>query len=171
LTDFPEASKTPGAAWKKSGGFFIGVWLRRKMANLKFNFDQYDELIANSCMSRMHAAASEIQTQAILKIKKSYKNRRPVYKKGPYAGQIYTARDNDIMAKTIRVVEKRGEHGLVGRNVLVIAGNFKTWWATQMEFGRGAWKGGASPFMRPALTASKANVKAILESGGGGTEV
>jgi hypothetical protein len=140
------------------------------MAEVKLNFEQWDEMIAKSCMSRMHEAASEIQLQAVLKIKKSYANRRPAYKTGKSAGQIWTARDNDIMAKTIRVVEKKNQSGLRGRDVRVIAGNFKTWWAVQMEYGRGAWKGGASPFLRPAISASKGNVKTILESGNAETK-
>jgi hypothetical protein len=135
------------------------------MAELNFNFKQYDELIKNACMDRLRDAAACIQMNAILKCKKSYKNRRPVYKKGPYAGQIYTARDMDIMAKTIRVVEKRGLGLHAGPNVRVYSGNFKTWWAVQMEYGRGAWKGGAQPFFRPAISGSKAQVKAILENG------
>jgi hypothetical protein len=136
------------------------------MAEIKLNFEQYDNIIAKSSMARMRAAASVLQMAMILKIKKSYKNRRPVYKKGPYAGRVWTARDMDIMAKTIRVVEKnKGQFGLDNCNVRVYAGNFKTWWATQMEFGRGDWKGGASPFMRPAIAATKSQIKVVLESG------
>lgn len=46
-----------------------------------------------------------------------------------------------------------------------MAGNFKTWWALQTKFGRGDWKGGAHPFMRPAIAACKSQIKVILESG------
>lgn len=141
------------------------------MAELKINFDQYDEIIARSCMARMREAASELQLAMILKCKKSYTNRRPPYKSGPYAGRAWTARDMDIMAKTIRVVEKKSSStGLDNRNVRVYVGNWKTWWATQMEFGRGGWKGGAHPFMRPAIQATKSKIKVILESGNAETE-
>jgi hypothetical protein len=145
---------------------------------IKFNFAQYDELIKNACMDRMREAASVIQLNMILKVKKSYDNRRPPYKMRvdkathklvPTTEQIYTARDMDIMAKTIRVVEKRGLGLHAGPNVRVYAGNFKTWWAQQMEYGNGAWKGGAQPFMRPALAGSKAQVKTVLENGSGAT--
>lgn len=135
----------------------------------EFNFSQYDEIIKNACLARMHQAASVIQINMILKVKKSYDNRRAPYKSGPYAGQVYTARDADIMAKTIRVVEKKGLGLHAGPNVRVYAGNFKTWWAVQMEYGHGAWKGGAQPFMRPAISGSKSQVKVILESGNGET--
>jgi hypothetical protein len=76
----------------------------------------------------------------------------------------------DIMAKTIRVVEKKGLGLHAGPNVRVYAGNYKTWWAKQMEYGRGAWKGGAWPFMRPAITGSKAQIKMVLETGSGETK-
>jgi hypothetical protein len=135
------------------------------MAEIKLNFKQYDEIIKKSCLARMREAATELQMAMILKCHKSYENRRPVYKKGPYAGRIWTARDMDIMAKTIRVVEKKGKGLHQSPDVRVYAGNFKTWWATQMEFGRGAWKGGAHPFMRPAIAATKSKIKVILESG------
>jgi hypothetical protein len=139
------------------------------MAEVKLNFAQWDEMLANASLGRMKEAAGVLQLAMILKCKKSYTNRRPAYKKGPYKGQIYTARDMDIMAKTIRVVEKKvgGLHGKI--NVRVYAGNFKTWWAVQMEYGRGAWKGGAQPFMRPAINATKSRIQVVLESGSGGT--
>lgn len=137
------------------------------MAQPKFDFAQYDDQIKDAALARMHAAASVLQMNMVLKCKKSYSNRRPVYKKGPFRGQVYTARDMDIMAKTIRVVEKKGVGLHAGNNVRVYAGNFKTWWAMQMEYGRGAWKGGASPFMRPAINGSKAQIQAVLESGSG----
>ena len=53
----------------------------------------------------------------------------------------------------------------------MIAGNYKTWWATQLEFGRGQWRGGKKSFMRPAVNKTKGQVTAILEGGGSGQEV
>jgi hypothetical protein len=136
------------------------------MAEIKWNFDQYDEIIANSSMSRIRAAADALCANMRQNCYRSYANRRPAYKSGPYAGKAWTARDMDIMAKTIRVVELNNHHsGLDNRNVRVYAGNWKTWWATQMEFGRGDWKGGAHPFMRPAIQAMKSQIQVILESG------
>lgn len=136
------------------------------MAEIKLNFAQYDNIIAKSCMARMREAAETLQLAMILKCHKSYENRRPVYKSGPYAGRKWTARDMDIMAKTIRVVEKNeGQLGLDDCNIRVYAGNYKTWWATQMEFGRGEWKGGAHPFMRKSIASTKSKIKVILESG------
>lgn len=135
------------------------------MAEVKLNFKQYDEIIKKSCLARMHEAASTLQMAMILKCHKSYANRRPVYKKGKSAGQLWTARDMDIMAKTIRVVEKNGLGLHQSPDVRVYAGNFKTWWAIQMEYGHGAWKGEPHPFMRPAISATKSTIRTILESG------
>ena len=135
------------------------------MAEVKFNFEQYDEIIKKSSLSRMTQAANELRDAMRLSCYKSYKNRRPIYKKGKDAGELWTARDMDILAKTIRVTGKEGVGLYSHPNVRVYAGNFKTWWATQMEYGRGAWKGGAHPFMRPAIAATKSKIKVILESG------
>lgn len=132
---------------------------------VNFNLEQHDQQFMRAGLDRMEKAAAVIQMQAILKCKKSYDNRRPVYKTGAYAGKVYTARDMDIMAKTIRVVRRDDK-----KDVRVYVGNFKTWWAVQMEFGRGAWKGGPKPFLRPAVAASRSRIKVILESGSGQTE-
>jgi hypothetical protein len=68
------------------------------------------------------------------------------------------------MVDTIRVVRK---HGSSERNVWVMAGNYNTWWALQLEYGRGAWMGKAKSFLRPALNAASSNskIKGILEGG------
>lgn len=130
---------------------------------INFNFEQYDGQIGKSCMDRMRAACGEIQLQAILKCKVGTINR-------PAVGPAWTEREAGAMRRTIRVVEKNGENGLVGRDVRVYVGNYKTWYAVQMEYGRGGWKGGARPFLRPAMQSSKSKVQAILESGAGQTK-
>jgi hypothetical protein len=84
-----------------------------------------------------------------------------VYQKGAYAGKIWTERHFLEMIKTIRVQTKNGSDA---RNVRIYAGNFKTWWALQLEFGRGDWHGGAKPFLRPAMNNVSA-IKAVIESG------
>lgn len=132
---------------------------------VNFNLERHDQQFMRAGLNRMEKAAAVIQMNAILKIVKSYENRRPAYKTGAYAGRIYTARDMDIMAKTIRVVRRDDK-----KDVRVYVGNFKTWWAVQMEYGRGAWKGGPKPFLRPAVAASRGRIKVILESGSGQTE-
>jgi hypothetical protein len=53
------------------------------------------------------------------------------------------------------------------KNIWVMAGAYDPWWALQMEYGHGGWKGGAKPFFRPAMRESMGEVVAICESGGG----
>lgn len=77
----------------------------------------------------------------------------------------YTARYHGEMVKTIRVVRRPGVN-----NVWVMAGNYNTWWALQMEYGCGQWRGGAKPFMRPAIASSESRVRSCLENGWGTTE-
>lgn len=138
------------------------------MAEIKFNFEQYDGQLSNACMDRLRAAAGEIQLQAILKCHVG-RTSRPVYKRGKNAGQPWTAREIGALRRTIRVVEKKDKQTIRDMNVRVYAGNFLTWYAIQVEYGRGMWRGGAFPFMRPALSASKYRVQTIIESGGGQT--
>jgi hypothetical protein len=91
------------------------------------------------------------------------------------SARLWTERTPGAMRNTIRVVHKF-EHGdmkysniwvSVGApkawDVRVYAGNFATWWALQMEYGFGGWKGGAKPFLRPALHESESKVRDILE--------
>jgi len=130
------------------------------MAEVKLNFKQYDEVIAKACMDRIRVAANVLKNAAKERCVIGTVN-RPLK-----PGQKYwMEREVGAMRKTIRTVEKTGEKGLTGRDVRVYAGNFKTWWATQMEFGRGGWKGGRRSFMRPAIRATKSEIKFILESG------
>jgi hypothetical protein len=134
------------------------------MAEIRFNFEQYDGQIAKSCMDRLRKAAGEIQLQAILKCHVG-KTNRPRAQRGKSAGAIWTEREIGALRRTIRVVEKEGETGLAGRDVRVYAGNFKTWYAMQVEYGRGGWKGGAHPFLRPGMSAAKGRVQSIISNG------
>ena len=130
------------------------------MSEIKFNFEQYDGQIAKASMDRLRKAADIIRDAAKAKCVVGTVTREVK------AGQkFWMERTPGAMRDTIRTVEKKGAHGLVGRDVRVYAGNKKTWWATQMEFGRGGWKGGAKPFMRPALRSTKSEVQAVIENG------
>ena len=77
------------------------------------------------------------------------------------SANIWTERSPGAMKGTIRVV--RSHDPEKASSVRVYAGNFKTWWALQMEYGFGGWKGGAKPFMRPALHESESKVRDIIE--------
>ena len=74
---------------------------------------------------------------------------RPMYKTGRYAGQSWTARDAGALKKSIRVVQKEGEN-----DVWVIAGSKEVSYAGIVEH--------YTPFMRPALRASRRKIKTIL---------
>lgn len=76
---------------------------------------------------------------------------------------VWTERSPGAMRSTIRVVRKFSNEDMKNWNIRVYAGNFKTWWALQMEFGFGGWKGGARPFLRPALHESESKVRDIIE--------
>jgi len=92
---------------------------------------------------------------------------RPAYKTGPYAGQAWTARNFGELLHSVRVVERKedkygfalaqftslGNYG----EVRVYAGNYMAYYARIFEY--------TKPFMRPAVEASKAEVKRILENG------
>jgi hypothetical protein len=94
--------------------------------------------------------------------------RHGVYKTGKDAGKIWTARDSYIeLLKTIRLVKKNeGDNifGLKNNNIWVMAGNYKTWWAKQAEYGRGDWKGGKRPFFRSGINKSLPQIEALLAS-------
>jgi len=85
---------------------------------------------------------------------------RPVYKKGPYAGEPWTARNAGALLRSVRLVQKKEDMGLQqGRatadftNIRVYAGNYLAYYADIFEF--------YTPFMRPAWEASMSEVKAI----------
>lgn len=136
-------------------------------------------------MDRLEKAAGIVQLNAILKLKGLINETYPEH--GPYkrhwmkakpkigreagwsessGGSPWTARHYRMMAQTIRVVRKRDPNV---RNIWIMAGNYVTWWALQMEYGRAGWKGGAKSFLRPALKGSTLQIIAILESGQGET--
>ena len=100
--------------------------------------------------------------------------RRGPYKTGKDKGKIWTARDSyKEMLDTIRVVRKKNDLALFGfksRSIWIMAGNFKTWWAIQMEYGRGGWvkgskkgwRGGKRPFFRKAMRTSIPKIRTLL---------
>ena len=105
----------------------------------------------------------QVEAKAILhsKINPQHKSiSGPINRPAQSATKYWTERKVGSMVKTIRVVRKDDV-----RNIWIIAGNSKTWWATQMEFGRGDWKGKARSFLRPALKKSIPKIKSMIENG------
>lgn len=85
---------------------------------------------------------------------------RAIYKKGPYAGEPWTARHAGEMQKSVRVVQKKEDMGpQEGRkvadftNIRIYTGNYLAYYADIFEF--------YTPFMRPAFEASMSEVKQI----------
>ncbi len=119
-------------------------------------------------MDRLEAGARIIRDDAkrILqsKIKGPPVTRIPGRRVNP---PVWMERDPGALVATIRVVRKRDSSC---RNIWIMAGNYKTWWALQTEYGRGGWKGGAKAFLRPAMANAPSAIKAVFESGQGETE-
>lgn len=134
-----------------------------KMIN--FNVEKWDGEFKAVAMDRMEKAANVLADEARNKLIAGHVTRGP-YKKGKYAGKIWTSRGigkYPRLRDTIRAVGKEG-------NVRVYVGNFKTWYAMQVEYGKGGWKGGAHPFMRPAMKSARGAMRVVLESGAGQTK-
>ena len=137
---------------------------------VRWNTKPFEKLFINASMDRLEKAADAIrdEAKAILRGKlKGGWQAHGVYKTGKSKGQVWTERDPGALVDTIRTVRKRGDPD---RNIWIMAGNFKVWWALQTEYGRGGWRGGAKPFMRPAMRKANKQIKAILESGAGQTK-
>ena len=79
-----------------------------------------------------------------------------------YEGDSWTERRHRALVATIRVVRKNDSSC---RNIWIMAGNYNVWWALQTEYGRGGWKGGAKPFLRPAMKNAPSSCRGILEGG------
>ena len=132
-----------------------------------WNPSRFDGEFMNASMDRLEKAAEVIKAQAKSKLSSQIGRGKTTgishgpYKTGKYAGEPWTARDFGSLLKTLRVVKKEEQYGAlmgtVGRNVRVYAGNYLVWWAKIFEYYR--------PYLRPALNASKTEVRSILEKG------
>ena len=130
------------------------------------NWDPHvaDELIMNASMERINKAAEVLAGNARALCKVGTIS-RPMYKKGPYAGQNWTARDAGMLKKSIRVVEKSDIKGYYTsrtiaaehRNVRVYAGHYLAWYAAIVEF--------YTSFLRRAMVQSVPSMKNVLENG------
>lgn len=157
------------------------------MAKINFNFSKYDFEIRQASLDRLEKAAEAIRDKAkallSAQIKETYKEHGPYrrrYVKGSgligymsgessaanivYGGTapIWTERQHGAMVKTIRVVRSKNPNI---NNVWVMAGNFKTWWAVQLEYGKGDWRGKKKSFLRPAMTAAAQGIRSALQGG------
>jgi len=136
------------------------------MKSLDIDLSKYDSEFFEVAMNRVEAAARVIRDDAKRILQSKLKGNWQEH--GPYkGGAIWTERTKGAMVDTIRVTRSRNKKV---KNVWVMAGNFKTWWARQLEYGRGGWRGGAKSFMRPAMKGAESKIIGILEGGAAGSE-
>ena len=144
---------------------------------IKFDIDAFLEDCKDVSLEGLEVCADIIRDEAkrILETKLvSNWSEHGVYQSGDNEGVYWTERTWQAMVDTIRTTKGRAGQA---NDVWVMAGNSKTWWAVQLEFGKGGWRGGNRSFLRPALRKSlpamKAvfggDVKLVLESGNGET--
>ncbi len=128
-----------------------------------WNPNAMDETFENVAMDRLISAAYIVKDAAVRKLRghigsgKTTGISRPVYKKGPYKGQPWTARDFGQLLKSIRVVRKRTKSGKSlssKRDVRIYAGHFLAYYARIFEYSKA--------FLRPALNESISEIKSIL---------
>ena len=125
-----------------------------------------DEMVAGASIKRIRKAAELIKAN-VKRVTPVGTVSRPMYKSGPYAGQPWTARDAGALKKSVRVVERKkekygtelvqfasfGPYGIIR----VYIGHYLAYYADIVEYSK--------PFFRPAVEASKGQVKSILENG------
>jgi hypothetical protein len=133
-----------------------------KMVN--WNTAEFEAKCLKVSMDRLEAGARIIRDDAKRILAGKIKG-PPVTR--PAKGPAWMGRTPGAMIETIRVVRRKDP---TVRNIWIMAGNWAVWWATQMEYGRGAWKGGPKPFLRPAMHGAASAIKSVMESGSGGTE-
>lgn len=125
-----------------------------------WNPQKYDGEIMAASMERLRKAAELVAARARGKCPVGTVS-RPIYKRGPYAGQPWTARDAGALKRTIRVVEKKESYSATiakTRNIRIYAGNYLVYYAKIVEYA-------GRQFLRPALNQSKTEIKKILENG------
>ncbi len=154
------------------------------MGRIDFDLQQYDGEFKKAGMDRLEKAAGVIRDKArdlvvTGKVTRVPGRSRMIDSTGHFIPSdnppIWMERVPGGMKKTIRVVRKAGFKDITAmdagsgtiwtndNDVRVYAGNYKTWYATQMEFGRGRWRGGPRSFMRKALIAAEAKIRSIIE--------
>lgn len=122
-----------------------------------WNPEMYDEVFERATMDRLVEAAEVVAASARRNCPVGTLS-RPMYKRGPYAGKEWTARDAGALKKTIRVVQKLTKSGKPLKrksNVRVYAGNYLVYYASIVEHA-------VKPFLRVALINSHSKIKSIL---------
>jgi hypothetical protein len=122
----------------------------------EWNPNKFDETFEHVAVERL-VEASGVIADAARRTCPVGTTSRPMYKRGPYAGKPWTARDGGGLKRSIRVTRQKTKSGKAfskKRNVRVYAGNWFAYYASIVEHSR--------PFMRPALASSLGAVKSII---------
>ena len=139
----------------------------------KLDMSKWDTEFFHDALDRIESAADVIRDSAKVKLKTSIASARgnpppslagERWKEHGPSGASWTARYHKEMVDTIRTVRSKDP---TVKNIWIRAGAFDPWWAIQLEYGHGGWKGGAKPFFRPAMKGSVGQVISICENGGG----
>lgn len=123
----------------------------------KWNPEMYDLVFEDATMERLVESA-EVVADAARRVCPVGTKSRPMYKRGPYAGQPWTARDAGALKKTIRVTRKQSKSGKPLKrksDVRVYAGNYLVYYASVVEHA-------VKPFLRVSLLNSQSRIKTIL---------
>lgn len=155
------------------------------MARIDIDLQKYDGEFKKAGMDRLVKAAEAIRdaargfvpTGTVTRVpgrRRKVRNHRLVPDEAP---PIWMERTPGAMKKTLRTVRKKGFENVESldagsgtfwtenNDVRVYAGTFKTWWAIQMEKGRGKWKAAPVAFMEKGIAASSEKVRSIIENG------
>jgi hypothetical protein len=138
------------------------------MAKIKWDTSEFIAACIGVTMNRLEAAAHIIADDAKSILASQINPRKPPHAVIRAAKKaIWEERSPGALIRTIRVTRKKDSSS---RNVWIMAGNFKTWWAIQTEYGRGGWKGGRKSFLRPAMAKAHVAIQSCLEGGSGQTK-
>jgi len=134
----------------------------RAKTHIFWNPQAVNKMADKVASERMQAAATVLaeKTRSNLQAIIQHAISRPAYKRGKDAGKWWTARDAGELLRSVRIVQnvKAGVH-----NIWVMVGQKKAYYATMFEYATRPGRG--QKFFRPAIAASKAKMKSIIERG------
>lgn len=124
------------------------------------------EIVMAEAQRRLMKAANILKDNVRSNLKAVIKNpnySRPVYKTGKYAGKWWTARDANELLNSVRIVQKNTDIERGHRNIWIMCGHSKAYWAAMFEFATDPKRG--KKFFRPAIASSRPKMKSVLENG------